>query len=113
MIENLHFIKQLGLQSRDALESGDLLEFGRLMNVHWEHKKKRSGNMSNGDIDGWYDVAMKNGAIGGKLIGAGGGGFLMFYAQDKVRLRHTMLGLNLREVRFRFDYEGTKILAAD
>ena len=113
MIDNLHFVKELGLRSRDALEAGDLLEFGRLMNVHWEHKKKRSGNMSNGDIDGWYDTAMKNGAVGGKLIGAGGGGFLMFYAEDKVRLRHTMLGLNLREVRFRFDYEGTKILAAD
>jgi len=113
MIENLHFVKQLGLQSRDALESGDLNEFGRLMNVHWEHKKKRSGSMSNGEIDRWYDIAMKNGAVGGKLIGAGGGGFLMFYAADKVRLRHTMLGLNLREVRFRFDYEGTKILAAD
>jgi D-glycero-alpha-D-manno-heptose-7-phosphate kinase len=113
MIENLHFVKDLGFRSRDALEAGDLEEFGSLMNVHWQHKKKRSGNMTNADIDTWYDIAMQNGAIGGKLIGAGGGGFLMFYAVDKVRLRHTMLGLNLREVRFRFDYEGTKILAAD
>jgi D-glycero-alpha-D-manno-heptose-7-phosphate kinase len=113
MIDNLHFIKELGFRSREALEAGDLHDFGSLMNVHWEHKKKRSGNMSNGEIDGWYDIAMKSGAVGGKLIGAGGGGFLMFYAEDKVRLRHTMLGLNLREVRFRFDYEGTKILAAD
>jgi D-glycero-alpha-D-manno-heptose-7-phosphate kinase len=113
MIDNLHFVKELGFQSRDALEAGNLDEFGLLMNVHWQHKKKRSGNMTNGEIDGWYDIAMNNGAIGGKLIGAGGGGFLMFYASDKVRLRHTMLGLNLREVRFRFDYEGTKILAAD
>jgi D-glycero-alpha-D-manno-heptose-7-phosphate kinase len=113
MIQNLHFVKELGLRSRDALEKGELLEFGRLMNEHWEHKKKRSGNMSNGAIDGWYDIAMQNGAVGGKLIGAGGGGFLMFYAADKVLLRHTMLGLGLREVRFRFDYEGTKVLAAD
>ena len=113
MIENLHFVKELGLKCRDTLESGDLAEFGKLMDIHWQHKKKRSNNMSNGDIDTWYEIAMKNGAIGGKLIGAGGGGFLMFYATDKVKLRHTMLGLNLREVRFRFDYEGTKILAAD
>jgi D-glycero-alpha-D-manno-heptose-7-phosphate kinase len=113
MIDNLHFVKELGLRSRDALEAGELHEFGRLMDVHWQHKKQRSGQMSNGDIDHWYDTAIQNGAVGGKLIGAGGGGFLMFYAADKVRLRHTMLGLNLREVRFRFDYEGTKILAAD
>ena len=113
MIDNLHFVKELGFKSRDALVNGDLEEFGRLMDVHWKHKKQRSGNMSNGDIDLWYETAMKSGAIGGKLIGAGGGGFLMFYAADKIKLRHTMLGLGLREVRFRFDYEGTKILAAD
>ena len=113
MIENLHFVKDLGFQSRDALEAGDLHEFGRLMDIHWQHKKQRSKSMSNGEIDRWYDTALQNGAVGGKLIGAGGGGFLMFYAADKVLLRHTMLGLGLREVRFRFDYEGTKILAAD
>ncbi len=113
MIDNLHFVKQIGYESRDALVAGDLAEFGRLMDVHWQHKKKRSGNMSNGDIDRWYQVGMENGALGGKLIGAGGGGFLMFYAEDKVRLRHAMRGLGLREVRFRFDFEGTKILASD
>ena len=80
------------------------------MNVHWEFKKKRSGSMSNGRIDEWYGLALQNGAVGGKLIGAGGGGFLMFYAEDKVRLRHTMMGAGLMEVRFRFDFEGTKIV---
>ena len=113
MIENLHFVKELAYQSRDALLSGDLVEFGRLMDVHWKNKKKRSGAMSNPEIDAWYDLAMRNGAVGGKVIGAGGGGFLMFYAADKARLRHTMRELGLREVRFRFDFEGTKVLASD
>ena len=66
--------------------------------------------MSNREIDGWYDLAMKSGALGGKLIGAGGGGFLLFYAEDKARLRHAMAGTGLREVRFRFDFEGTRIV---
>ncbi len=81
MIENLHFIKDLGLQSQKALESGDLPGFARPMDVHWQHKKQRSGGMSNPKINEWYDLAMANGALGGKLIGAGGGGFLMFYAE--------------------------------
>jgi D-glycero-alpha-D-manno-heptose-7-phosphate kinase len=110
MISNLHFIKDIGLKSKKALESGDLMEFGELMNVHWEHKKKRSGQMSNPKIDKWYNLAIRNGAVGGKLVGAGGGGFLMFYAKDKVRLRHVMLQAGLEEVRFRFDFEGTKVI---
>lgn len=113
MIDNLHFVKDLGRRSKAALEAGDLVEFGRLMDVHWQNKKKRSRGMSNGDIDSWYEVAMRNGAIGGKLIGAGGGGCLMFYAADKIRLRHAMRELGLREVRFRFEFEGTKVLASD
>ncbi|MDB5294787.1 MAG: bifunctional fucokinase/L-fucose-P-guanylyltransferase [Phycisphaerales bacterium] len=110
MIDNLHFVKELGYQSQAALETGDLHKFGELMNVHWEHKKKRSGGMSNPDIDGWYTLAMANGAAGGKVIGAGGGGFLMFYADDKTKLRHALTQAGLREVRFRFDFEGTKIV---
>jgi len=111
MIGNLHFIKELGLKSKDALETGNLHEFADLMNVHWEHKKRRSGNMSNNHIDDWYDLARKNGALGGKMIGAGGGGFLMFYADDKVKLRHTMREAGLQEVRFRFDFAGTQVIA--
>jgi D-glycero-alpha-D-manno-heptose-7-phosphate kinase len=111
MIANLHFIKDLGFKSKDALEKGNLDEFADLMNVHWEHKKKRSGNMSNNKIDEWYDLAIKNGARGGKMIGAGGGGFLMFYAEDKVKLRHTMREAGLPEVRFRFDFSGTQVVA--
>jgi D-glycero-alpha-D-manno-heptose-7-phosphate kinase len=113
MIENLHLVKDLGYKSKAALESGDLIEFGRLMDVHWQNKRKRSGSISNVDINRWYETAMQNGAVGGKLIGAGGGGFLMFYAVDKVKLRHSMRELGLREVRFRFDFEGTKMVASD
>lgn len=113
MIENLHFIKELGRQSLAAIEGGMLDEFARLMDVHWQRKKVRSQGMSNEQINAWYDAGMRNGALGGKLIGAGGGGFLMFYAEDKARLRKAMSSAGLREVRFRFDYEGTKIVAQD
>lgn len=110
MIDNLHLVKELGTQSRKALEGDDLDEFARLMDVHWQRKKKRSAAMTNQRINQWYDCAMANGALGGKVIGAGGGGFLMFYAGNKARLRHTMRREGLPEVRFRFDFEGTKIL---
>jgi D-glycero-alpha-D-manno-heptose-7-phosphate kinase len=110
MVENLHFVKELGQQSKAALESDNLPEFARLMDVHWQRKKERSRSMSNQDINAWYDCAMANGALGGKIIGAGGGGFLMFYAKDKARLRHALREKGLKEVRFRFDFEGTKIL---
>jgi D-glycero-alpha-D-manno-heptose-7-phosphate kinase len=110
MVENLHYVKELGIQGKDALERGDLRRFAELMNVHWRHKKERSGGMSNGDIDRWYDLALANGALGGKLIGAGGGGFLMFYAEEKTRLRRALAETGLREVRFRFDFEGTKVV---
>ncbi len=110
MIANLHFVKELGLRSQKALEGGDLREFARCMDEHWQRKKERSGNMSNQRINQWYDLAIANGASGGKLIGAGGGGFLMFYADDKTKLRHAMREAGLKEVRFRFEFEGTKLL---
>ena len=110
MMANLHFVKQLGGESKEALETGDLRRFAELMNVHWKHKKRRSGMMTNSHIDEWYALALNNGALGGKLIGAGGGGFLMFYAEDKVRLRRAMREAGLNEVRFRFDFEGTKVV---
>ena len=112
MIDNLHYVKELGQRSLQALEDGQLIEFGGLMHEHWEHKKRRSSGMSNPLIDEWYALAMKNGAVGGKLIGAGGGGFLMFYAENKTRLRHAMTLAGLSEVRFRFDFEGTKIIVS-
>lgn len=111
MIDNLHFTKELGYKSLAALESANLDEFARLMDVHWQRKKARSAGMSNDRINEWYDHAMQHGALGGKLIGAGGGGFLMFYASDKIKLRHAMREKGLQEVRFRFDFEGAKVVA--
>ncbi len=110
MIENLHYVKDLGWQSKEALESGNLHKFAELMNVHWNWKRQRSSGMTNAKVDEWYGLAMQNGALGGKLIGAGGGGFLMFYTEDKTRLRHAMNHAGLKEVRFRFDFEGTKTM---
>jgi D-glycero-alpha-D-manno-heptose-7-phosphate kinase len=108
--KNLHYIKELGFRSRDALLAGDLENFGQLMNEHWEHKRIRSSGMTSDFIDDIYTKALQNGAVGGKLVGAGGGGFLMFYASDRSKLRAAMNKYNLEEVRFSFDYEGTKII---
>jgi D-glycero-alpha-D-manno-heptose-7-phosphate kinase len=110
MIENLHYVKDLGYRSQAALETGRCAEFGELMHEHWEHKKRRSRGMSNPKIDEWYELGRRNGAIGGKLVGAGGGGFLLFYAEDRKTLRRAMTDAGLEEVRFRFDFEGTKVL---
>ncbi|HUJ74002.1 MAG TPA: galactokinase [bacterium] len=110
MLNNLHYVKELGYRSKKALEEGDSILFGEIMHEHWEHKKRRSGGMSNPQIDEWYELGMKNGAVGGKLVGAGGGGFLMFYAADRNKLRHAMHRAGLEEVRFRFDFEGTKLV---
>lgn len=110
MLNNMHDIKDLGLRSKQCLVEGRASDFGALMHAHWEHKRKRSKGMSNPQIDEWYELGMKNGALGGKLVGAGGGGFLMFYAEDRNRLRHVMSKAALEEVRFRFDFEGTKTL---
>jgi D-glycero-alpha-D-manno-heptose-7-phosphate kinase len=111
MLENLHFTKQLGHESRDALLAGDLRKFAEIMHTHWEHKKRRSPGMSSGFIDEMYDLARAHGALGGKLIGAGGGGFLLLYTEDKTRLRSAMRNANLREVRMQFDFSGTSVLA--
>jgi D-glycero-alpha-D-manno-heptose-7-phosphate kinase len=110
MLRNLHYVKDLGFRSREALESGNPTRFGELMHEHWEHKKRRSAGVSNPQIDEWYNLGRRNGAIGGKLVGAGGGGFLMFYSEDHQRLRSAMATAGLEEMRFRFDFEGTKVL---
>ena len=110
MLANLHYVKDLGLRSQVELEAGRTAEFAELMHEHWEHKRKRSIAMSNPQIDEWYELGRKNGALGGKLVGAGGGGFLMFYTQNRKQLRQAMANAGLEEVRFRFDFEGTKVL---
>ena len=113
ILDQLHYVKELAFQSKSALESGDLPEFARIMDVHWQHKRKRSTGMTNSEIDEMYAFAMKNGALGGKLVGAGGGGFLMLYAQEKARLRHAMRNKGFREVRFRFDFQGTRTISQE
>jgi len=110
MLRNLHYVKELGVRSLRALEKEDTSAFGDLLHEHWEHKKRRSSGMSNPQIDEWYELGKKNGALGGKLVGAGGGGFLLFYSEDHRRLRAAMARAGLEEVRFRFDFEGTKVL---
>ena len=110
MLRNLHYVKELGFRSRRALEDGKAALFGELMHEHWEHKKRRSPGMTNSQIDEWYELGRKHGAIGGKLVGAGGGGFLLFYTEEHRRLRAAMTKAGLEEVRFRFDFEGTKVL---
>jgi len=110
MMDNLHFIKELGLRSKHALEAGNLEDFALLMNEHWEHKKLRSIGMTNENINKWYEVGIKNGGLGGKVVGAGGGGFLLFYAHDKQKLRKAMKNEGLEELRFGFDFDGTKVI---
>ena len=111
MIEGLHTIKDLGYRSLEALAKGDLQALAGLMNEHWDWKRRRSPGMSNERIDYWYRRAMSSGALAGKLVGAGGGGFLAFLAEDRERLRAAMREEGLQEIRFRFDYEGTKVIA--
>jgi len=113
MLENLHVTKQLGLSTKAALEAGRLSDYAAILNEHWEHKRRRSQGISNEAINRWYDVARANGALGGKLVGAGGGGFLLFYADDRARLRTAMADQGLTEVRFGFDHEGSKVLVQD
>jgi D-glycero-alpha-D-manno-heptose-7-phosphate kinase len=110
MLENLHFTKQLGLESKKALINDDTFKFGQILHEHWMHKKDRSTGMTNDFVNEIYSCAIKNGAVGGKIVGAGGGGFLLFYCSDKEKLRNEMKKFNLDEIRFQFDFEGTKVI---
>ncbi len=104
-------IKDIGIEIRDSIIKGKLRRVGELMHTHWESKKRLSQSISTGQIDEWYDIARKNGAIGGKISGAGGGGFLMLYCEEgKAKLRESMRACGLRELDFRFDFEGSKIV---
>jgi D-glycero-alpha-D-manno-heptose-7-phosphate kinase len=113
MIESLHGVNSIGQASRLALEAGDTGAFAGLMNEHWEYKKHRSATMSNSAIDNWYRIGMENGALGGKLVGAGSGGFLLFYAKDADQLRGALDAQGLTEVRFQFDHDGSVVLVRD
>ncbi len=110
MLDNLHFIKNLGLKIKLALEGGDTLGFADLMHEHWLHKKVRSPDISNSWINDVYDFARENGALGGKLVGAGGGGFMLFYARDRLALRQAMIEKGLQEMDFSFDFDGSIVI---
>lgn len=110
MLDNLHHVKQLGLRTKEALEAGNLDGYAAVMREHWEYKRARSRGVSSEAIDRWYSKGMENGAVAGKLVGAGGGGFLLFLAEDQARLRKAMSSEGLRELPFRFDHEGSTVI---
>lgn len=111
MIANLDNVNDLGMRIGSALESGDTAKFAALMHEHWTYKRQRSDGITNSQIDEWYDLARRSGALGGKLVGAGAGGFLLFYAEDPRRVRAAMSEARLPEVRFGFDHDGSVVLA--
>jgi len=113
MLENLHVVKETGHAIRRVLERGDTRDFAALMHQHWLHKQERSAGMSTPAINRWYQVGMANGALGGKLVGAGGGGFLLFYAEDTAALRKAMAHQGLEEVSFSFSHGGSAVLVQD
>jgi D-glycero-alpha-D-manno-heptose-7-phosphate kinase len=106
MLENLHRTKELGRRSRSLLEEGDLPAYAELMHEHWVNKRVRSEGMSTDRADELYELARQHGAIGGKLVGAGGGGFLLLYTDDPARTRGALADAGAPEVRFRFDFQG-------
>jgi D-glycero-alpha-D-manno-heptose-7-phosphate kinase len=110
MLDNLNEIRRIGYDVRDALQAGDTVRFGGLMHEHWELKRQRSAGISNEQIDSWYQLARAHGALGGKLVGAGAGGFLLFYSPEPARLRRALANVGLNEVRFGFDYDGSIVL---
>ena len=111
VVDSMHYIKELGYEILEAAESGNIDEIGKKLHSHWQHKKKISTQMTSPTFDKIYDVAMENGAFGGKISGAGGGGFFTFYVPgDKRKFREAMKGFGMREMRYRFDFEGSKVL---
>jgi len=112
VLDSLHYIKESGYKILEIVESGNITQLGTMFDEHWQYKKKLAKGVSNPEFDKIYKLAKNNGALGGKISGAGGGGFFLFYCEsDKHKLRSAMAGMGLKEMRFDFDYEGTKILA--
>lgn len=111
-IEALHEIKKIAFETKEAVESGNLDRFGELLNLHWQTKKKLSKKVSSVFLDECYETALKNGALGGKIMGAGGGGFFLFYhpGKDKSKLVRAMVKKGLQPMPFRFDFEGARII---
>lgn len=111
VVDSMHFIKELGYKILEAVESGNVDTVGQMMHQHWEYKKQISTSMTNPNFERIYQAARTAGALGGKIVGAGGGGFFLFYVPEKHRAFRTKMGeLGLKELRSRFDFEGTKVL---
>jgi D-glycero-alpha-D-manno-heptose-7-phosphate kinase len=112
LIENMHRTQELGYRIAEALEAGSLDQFGLLLDEHWQNKKRRCSGITDPKIDSWYELARANGAVGGKIVGAGGGGFFMFYCANshKAQLRHVLKVAGLREMPYDFDFDGAKVL---
>ena len=111
VVESLHYIKESGYQILDIVESGDITKLGHMFDEHWKYKKRLAKGITNPSFDEIYEIAKKNGALGGKITGAGGGGFFLFYCEENhSKLRKTMKDAGLKEMRYDFDYEGTKVL---
>ncbi len=110
--KSLSLIKELGYQSWEALGKGDLNRFGEIMHLHWEAKRRMSDKISGSQIDRWYSIARESGALGGKIVGAGGGGFLMLYCENGVKpnLREAMMQQGLHEMPYHIDFEGSKVV---
>jgi D-glycero-alpha-D-manno-heptose-7-phosphate kinase len=108
MLANLHRTKELGYESRDLLLAGDVESYAELMHVHWENKRKRSPGMASEHIDELYTLARRSGAIGGKLVGAGGGGFLLVYARRPDDTRQAMAAAGAAELVFDFEFGGAQ-----
>lgn len=112
VVDSLHYTKELGYRVKEALEQGKLETFGHILHDHWENKKRRSSSISNPNIDRWYNLAREAGALGGKVIGAGGGGFLMLYCpiRKKGAVRKVLAAEGLEEMPYQFDFQGAKVL---
>ena len=111
IVESMHRIKEIGYKILEAVENSDLHQVGLLFDEHWNYKKRLSAKMTNTRFDTIYNLALESGALGGKISGAGGGGFFVFYVEENHRkFKDTMKEAGLRPMRYRFDYEGSKIL---
>jgi D-glycero-alpha-D-manno-heptose-7-phosphate kinase len=111
-LEAMHRIKKIGLEIRDALVNSDIQALGEAFHRHWLEKRRISQKMSSSQIDLWYELAMKNGAIGGKIMGAGGGGFFVFCCEygKRKQLRSVLEQSGLKYMQCTFDFEGSKII---
>jgi D-glycero-alpha-D-manno-heptose-7-phosphate kinase len=111
VVQSLHTIKEMGREILEMIERGDLTSFGLALDRHWQVKKKLASKVSNPRFDQIYELAKANGALGGKISGAGGGGFFLLYTEKRhAQLREALRGAGLREMRYRFEFDGTKVL---